>query len=58
MRRKLHTKELQHLYSSPNTVRVPKCRMRYKRPQFKLKDNIDMDLKEIWYESMDWIKQA
>lgn len=56
MRRKLHTKELQHLYSSPNTVRVPKCR--HKRPQFKLRDNIDMDLKEIMYESMDWIKQA
>lgn len=58
MRRKLHTKELQHLYSSPNTVRVPKFRMRYKRPQFNLKYNIDMDLKEIRYETMGWIKEA
>jgi hypothetical protein len=41
------------LYSSPNIVTVPKCRMRYEKPRLKLEDNNDMDLTEIRCETMD-----
>jgi hypothetical protein len=82
--RRLHNKELNDLYSSPNVIRVIKSRrMRWAghvarmgegrgayrilvgrnegmrplgRPRRRWEDNIKMDLQEVGWEGVDWLR--
>jgi hypothetical protein len=54
--RKLHNEQLHNLYSSPGVIRTNNSRRRpLRRLIRRWENNINRDLREIEWDSMDWI---